>query len=164
MKVNVMVKPLFRLMFVLFCILVALPSCSNEEDLNFDAIDDELLPHFQKFEEEAGKRGLNIQIENEGITAEIANIASPNVAGQCSTGGEDEGSIIIDRPFWERSDYLTREMLVFHELGHCVLSRPHDDSRNGMGHCNSIMASGTSTCTLEYTAETRDGYLDELFE
>ena len=37
-------------------------------------------------------------------------------------------SIIIDRKSWDRLKHWEREQLLFHELGHCVLGRPHEDA------------------------------------
>lgn len=37
-------------------------------------------------------------------------------------------NIHLDEDYWEKSDEYEREALIFHELGHCVLDREHDDS------------------------------------
>lgn len=48
-------------------------------------------------------------------------------------------SIVIDKKYWDRSTYWERESLVFHELGHCVLDRPHVTAYDEEGHSLSIM-------------------------
>lgn len=34
-------------------------------------------------------------------------------------------SIVLDKSYWNQATYWEKESLVFHELGHCVLDRPH---------------------------------------
>jgi hypothetical protein len=45
-------------------------------------------------------------------------------------------SIVLDREYWSKASYWDKESLIFHELGHCVLDRPHvlafDDDLNPM--------------------------------
>lgn len=35
--------------------------------------------------------------------------------------------IQLDQKYWDNADDLDRESLMFHELGHCVLNRDHDE-------------------------------------
>jgi hypothetical protein len=35
--------------------------------------------------------------------------------------------ILIDEYYWEQIDYWRKEMIVFHELGHCELDLDHDN-------------------------------------
>ena len=55
-------------------------------------------------------------------------------------------------------------MIVFHELGHCYLTRGHKDERKNNGTCASIMRSGKAACMDFYTSDNRKEYLDELFD
>ncbi|MFK7979626.1 MAG: putative metallopeptidase, partial [Saprospiraceae bacterium] len=54
--------------------------------------------------------------------------------GLCATTGERQ--IVIDEKFWKRSSELSKELIVFHELGHCVLERNHFDEKSGNGTCS----------------------------
>lgn len=38
---------------------------------------------------------------------------------------EQKALVILNEEHWNRSNDLEREELVFHELGHCLLGRPH---------------------------------------
>jgi hypothetical protein len=57
-----------------------------------------------------------------------------------------------------------KEYIVFHELGHCVLNRPHTEDSFSNGVCSSIMRSGNGGCYDYYNRFTRQYYVDELFE
>lgn len=35
--------------------------------------------------------------------------------------------ILLDIEYWNESDDLDRESLIYHELGHCILNREHND-------------------------------------
>lgn len=66
---------------------------------------------------------------------------------------------------WTESD-LSREVIVFHELGHALLNRAHRDTKLPNGDWRSLMNTGT-LLDLYHTPEARfkrDYYLDELFD
>jgi hypothetical protein len=50
---------------------------------------------------------------------------SGNTVGQCQTGGVP--TVTLDTTFWAQADAAEREVLVFHELGHCLLNLDHSD-------------------------------------
>lgn len=145
---------------ILIIVAVNLMSCTKE--YNYE-VDEELIPFFRIFEEEALLRGQTYDLDLMGIGGMIEFIRDNNTAGQCQTSDEGNKRVFIDRSFWEQFDYDTKEFLVFHELGHCVLGRTHDDSTFGNNICVSIMQSGTSGCRNNYKSSTRSDYLDELF-
>jgi hypothetical protein len=50
-----------------------------------------------------------------------------NVVGTCLPLPFNQ-EIEIDRDWWERNpSKFVREQLIFHELGHCILMRPHTE-------------------------------------
>jgi len=65
--------------------------------------------------------------------------------------------------FWETASFAEKEYVVFHELGHCALNRRHLDTKNADGTCLSMMQSGNGSCKMNYNAQNRSKYLDELF-
>ena len=119
--------------------------------------------HLQSFEDEAALRGIFIDLDHLDLSISIQEIERDNVAGLCHYNSNRPNEIIIDRSFWNSSNDLFREMVVFHELGHCVLARGHRETQDQNGSCLSIMQSGTGTCILRYNQVNRDFYLDELF-
>lgn len=64
------------------------------------------------------------------VTADVAIIfgeTRPNggrAIGYCQIR-DQQNLIVIDRNYWNNQDSLTQESIMFHELGHCLLMRPH---------------------------------------
>ncbi len=123
-----------------------------------------LWPYFQRFEEEAQLRGETIDLSTKNITAEIMEISESGVVGTCSFSSHEPNHIVIDQSFFNQTGDLFKEMVVFHELGHCVLFRGHREDVYADGTCVSIMRSGLEGCHDNYRNHTRDTYLDELFD
>ena len=142
--------------------LLGATSCSDQEEYSFDqSVDLELQEFFDSFASEALNRDVEINWDEEEIVAEITTI-STDALGQCLTFEQGRRQINIDLDFWQSSNRLAKEFLIFHELGHCVLGRSHNDtSTNGI--CTSMMTSGEGICLSNYSFRTRDEYLDELF-
>ncbi len=81
-------------------------------------------------------------------------------AGWCSRRG-GEAIVTIDKREWEANSSTWREMLMFHELGHCVLGRGHIDTLKPNGKPESLMH--RSLFSESYYRSNRQDYLDELF-
>lgn len=139
------------------------PSLSNQNTNRYPEVDEQLWNYFSSFEQEAMARGVQIDLRNLEISGVIENISENGVAGTCQYGRHIH-HVTIDRSFWNRNSHLGREMVVFHELGHCALERGHKEVEDRNGSCLSIMNSGTSGCRVLYSQANRDYYLDELFE
>ena len=138
-------------------------SCNSETEYSMEEmVDAELVQYFDRFADEAATRGLEIDWNEEQISASILNIDDEAV-GQCLTFSGDRRTINIDVDYWEKSSGLEKEFLIFHELGHCVLGRVHLDTSHSDGTCTSMMNSGESACRKNYRTSTRKVYLDELF-
>jgi len=165
----------FISLLLIFGTLLFFTSCVEDEELTetseeeflplgeFPGVDPALWSHFSNFEKEAAERGLDIDLYLANITGEISEIDEEHVAGQCSYSNRAPNAVTIDKTFWDRTNDLYREFVVFHELGHCFLGRGHDEETNANGTCNSIMRSGVEDCRDNYRTTTRAAYLDELF-
>jgi len=163
--------PFSLFLFVSLCLLFN--SCDenqfSEEEIQptepdqFPLVDEELKPYFQRFIDEGVKLGVEIDPAIENISGQIAEIREKNVLGQCSYGYHDQHNITIDLTFWNNSTDLYKELVVFHELGHCYLGRDHLETTFNNGICVSIMRSGTGFCYDYYRRDTRDYYIHELF-
>ncbi len=147
---------------ILFCFLSFLFfGCQDEFTEN--STDGELNDLFRVFEIEGAKRGLNIDLEQAGVSGYIEEISESGVAGKCFFNSHAPNEIVIDESFWQNADSRLREMVVFHELGHCYLGRGHREDQTNNGICLSIMRSGLGSCRDNYTTNSRSFYLDELF-
>jgi hypothetical protein len=69
--------------------------------------------------------------------------------------------MIINQQWWTYADHVEREMVVFHELGHCALYRDHLNDEKIGGDPVSLM-NWTIFSESTYN-ENREYYLRELF-
>jgi len=140
-----------------------LSSCNknSEEIYNYPNVDERLHEYFKRFEEEGEKRGLKIDLRKSNITGSIAKINVSGIVGLCNSNGNNK--VIIDEDFWARSSYSSKELIIFHELGHCYLQLPHNTNISKGGICKSIMRPGNGSCLDFYNAKTRVKLIDELF-
>lgn len=142
----------------------AIKEMMEEANVGVQLVQPVLRPYFVRFNEEARKRGLNIDAFSYKIEAEVAPIERA-VVGSCyrNHAQYDPKYLVISSSHWATADDYTRELIVFHELGHCIGDLEHDD-RKLNGRCSSIMNSGKAGCFFVYNSSTRKGYLDEFFD
>jgi hypothetical protein len=119
---------------------------TTETESSFENIHAAMRPYVEAFEEEANLRGLSFTQAINLLDTHFEDISQTGVAGQCSWSSQHPNTVTIDTPFWNNASDLSREFVVFHELGHCILNRGHNESQNANGFCLSIMASGTGSC------------------
>ena len=147
----------------------SLLACEEPEQVKpqlvkFPGVDPQLRIYFQRFEDEAAARGLQVDLTQSGITGEIMEIEDNHVLGRCSFPRAQPNRVTVDQSFWSRGSDLFREFVVLHELGHCFLFRPHLEDLLSNGACSSIMRSGNGPCLDNYSQRTRNFYIDELFD
>lgn len=143
-------------------LLLLLVSCDDLFD-GGEGVDEELQPYIDAFVDEAASRDIAIDFDSIQISAQLMFIRQRGVAGLCRRNQDPTNAIEISSSYWSRATELEREFVVFHELGHCYLGREHTEREHEDGTCFSIMASGTGTCEENYTDQTREEYIDELF-
>ena len=156
--------------FSIVCLVIFL-SCGKGNDFTYD-VPAEFEPHVKKFEAEARARGKSISIKNLIIKYDAA--ASPVYCGNSNviSSANDVQKIITINPqaCWQNDTQL--ETLIFHELGHCILGRQHDNSLMPKGDPKTLMIPDDiavyspcvfnlgNPCDLTYR---RPYYIDELF-
>jgi len=135
-----------------------LSGCEREDAPLQDA---EIKPYVERFAEEALKRGFDFSEELSSIRYEFEET---RYGGVCY---RFENRFIINRTYWTQLEDLGKEYLVFHELGHCVLDRRHENEYLPAGECSSIMK-GTEDdrrCGRNQGFGLwREYYVDELFD
>lgn len=82
------------------------------------------------FEQESVTYGNPQRVTDLVIT--FSNTLPDNIAGRCDLGFDQTPSIRINIALWEMFGPERREMLVLHELGHCILGLDHDDTRSAI--------------------------------
>lgn len=141
-------------------ILTIFLACTKENEIYIDV---ELQPYFDSFKSEAALRGQEIDYLKEGLDGYLRSLSSDGLKGQCLHASDVNSSVVIDLDFWSQSSHYSREFIVYHELGHCILDRRHLDEVDEHGNCISIMNSGSQECRNFYNVDTRELFLDELF-
>ena len=112
---------------IIFLVSFSFFSCAREKG----TVDPSFEPFVARFQQEANKQGVGegVQKELPFITIKFddnARMAQSGAVGYCQVDG-DEKTIGISKEYWS-SKYIKlsdQEAVVFHELGHCVLGRPH---------------------------------------
>lgn len=124
----------------------------------------ELASYVEKFVDDAKIQGVNVlpDMSNPKLEIQVASLSSygSGVIGLCETGGGSR-RVTFDPGFWNPGSETQRELLVHHELGHCVLYRAHKTDLLPSGAYASIMypvIMSSSTYLNNY-----DYYQQELF-
>ncbi|MEP7196310.1 MAG: hypothetical protein ABI851_07295 [Saprospiraceae bacterium] len=146
-----------RLIIFFLTILICL-SCNKDLVYN---VDDVFVEYLNNFQSEANLRGQDYSEKLKKINVQLTTLTQ-NISGQCMKSGNVH-SILIDHLIWNEYDHYSKEALLFHELGHCVLNRMHLDDKSINGNCNSLMRSSSSVCFMSYNELSREKYLNELF-
>jgi hypothetical protein len=142
--------------------MVFLTGCRREETTVL-YIDSNLREYFDRFAEEGNRRGLHMDYNTIRVEGFISNTLAAGINGQCQHDENHPDRVLVSQDYWNRASAMEKEFLVFHELGHCYLKRSHLDTQDSSGTCTSIMHSGAHVCRNGYAKQTRDTYLDELF-
>lgn len=99
----------------------------------------------------------------------FGDLSGANEAGLCQTGTETTTPVItIDATYWSHTNDVQKELLLFHELAHCILDRlQHRNDYNSdhmpasiMNYCSCAF---TSSGVQTYYMENRQIYIHELF-
>lgn len=93
--------------------------------------------------------------------SELTDYPSTTI-GLCTTGCKGCPIVSIKGSYWNTKGDVTRQMLINHELGHCLLLRGHNSVVDGDGNPVSLMYPRMFSSSL-YTA-SREEYVEELFE
>lgn len=136
----------------LLIIALVLSSCSFIDEPIY-SIDQEIEPYYNQFIEEGKKRGQDYS--GADVIIYFANLN--NLFGLHVTRDFDNViEIAIDRKSWQDNSDRVNTVTVFHELGHALLYREHNNE------CTSIMASETP-CKYTKFQQNRTEMLNELF-
>ena len=116
----------------------------------------------EDFIREATTRGVKVDKQRRDFIVQFGRIEGKKSAS-CKPNYSPQ-VITIDSLTWKFVNAAQKESLVFHELAHCLLRRPHIDKAFQFGECKSWMRGDESSCHINlYNLEWRKYYLDELF-
>jgi hypothetical protein len=123
----------------------------------------ELAKYVQRFADDAQAQGNDVSARlSPDLQIQFGSLDAygSGVIGLCETSGSMR-QVTFDPDFWDQVSETQRQLLVHHELGHCVLYRAHRSELLSSGAYASIMypiilSSATYTANPAY-------YLNELF-
>lgn len=98
-------------------------------------VDSQLQPYVDRFVAESNKVGKPVTVDN--LIASIGTIGTADWAGECSYSSTP--TITINQTYWSNFNDAEREQVMFHELGHCVLMRNHNNDVDAYGTPVSVM-------------------------
>ena len=157
---------------LLVVIVILLFSCQKDNDFVYD-VPQEFEPFVKRFITEAAARGQQISINNLIIKYDLSSSTTFCATSNVITSANDVQKIIYIKSLncWQNDVQL--ETIIFHELGHCILGREHDNTLMPNGDPRSIMYRANITlyssciyplgspCDFSYR---RTYYIDELFK
>lgn len=145
---------------LLFLILLLSQGCINSSFE--DSMHPELEAIVHAFMTEATTRGVKLNEKKGNFIVKFGRIERKKT-GSCKPNHTPK-IITIDSLMWKYINAAQRESLVFHELAHCLLKRPHNNGSFEYGECKSWMREDESFCHINlHNPEWREYYLDELF-
>jgi hypothetical protein len=167
-------------------ILMLLFNCKNKKEEILPAtkyeIEKTLAPFMKSFLYEADLRNIKIDTTNLILRFSTKNTILQEACGTCSQNLSKPSvqKIIeinsIDSICWQYLSNNSKEELIFHELGHCILARfEHKNDLFADGSPKSIMYKSNSDlyapCTYDISGSNdcnritrRKYYIDELFD
>ncbi len=154
----------------LFYILSFAIFLSCNKDNKEIIIDDEIKPYVDQFIVEASARGIKIDFSDTGLSLRFEDIfiTAGGVCSELGNGNSGDHKIGISRSVWKRYLPQQRKRLIFHELGHCELNRPHDNAFLPNGEWKSIMRGDPipegAELLVNFTGLREQYYIDELFD
>lgn len=108
----------------------------------------------------AAKRYTHFTMPRVQIALGFQKTHDGDFAGICFKHGSRPPKVELSEETWMKTDRWQREQLVFHELGHCVLNRNHDN-KTVLGIQKSVM--NHAVLPKDMYLLHREYYLRELF-
>jgi hypothetical protein len=155
-----MIKKL-ALNLLLFSLVVAAQACGKGTSAPAKTVSvGSFAPYVSRFEDTSIDFGNAVKVDN--LVVQFGQMDTPAEHGVCDiTGDGSPPTITIDQAYWNQADENTREALIFHELGHCVLRRVHETTIAANGEPESMMY--PYTMDKQVYAKYRQQYLQELY-
>lgn len=164
MKTNGMI-----LMLMLTCMWCS--SCEKEPVVYFEPnepeyVSPELEDYLEEFVMEAELRGVDLELS--GLIMILESVTRPDNNGSCQ-----DKVVTIDQEAYDAINRLCYrgvtpfldwrfKLMIFHQLGHCLLYRQHLDETDAEGIPLSIMHT-SAVPDLELTGLDEELFFDELF-
>jgi hypothetical protein len=115
--------------------------------------------------EAQGKAQLKTDNFNVGdIPINFGDTEDDKYDGVCFTYPNGDKEIIIKKSWWDKTSETQKELMIFHELGHCHLGRTHDEQVvNHEGRDIPVTIMNPTIPLSSWYNEYKDGYITEFF-
>ncbi|MBA4056391.1 MAG: hypothetical protein C0490_16875 [Marivirga sp.] len=116
-------------------LLGILMNCLQCRDkIEFHTTPAELMVLIDSFASECSRRGIKVDITPASLQVDFGRITSKS--GSCKPHSHPK-IITFDSLIWKALSPSVKEMLVYHELAHCLLQRKHTNDVLVSGECKS---------------------------
>lgn len=119
-----------RLVAVIFasCSILLTQACAQKEGHeSVLSIQEPFVSFVAEFERVSAQQGQAVAISD--LIVEFGDTPSLNETGVCIWSSDDTPRVVINQAIWNTLNDDDREEVIFHELGHCILQRLHQNSR-----------------------------------
>jgi hypothetical protein len=121
----------------------------------------ELQMYVQRFEAYSVLYGPSGPVAIYNLKVVFGAMKDEKSVGLCSLDLSGTSTVSIDKTYWDKANPVQKEVLMFHELGHCVLARDH---REDLGEANApISLMFHDIRPAYYYPYQKIEYLKELF-
>lgn len=147
-----------ELILLLLMAIMASLGCSEEETM-YQGVDPEFQEYVDAF-------WIDAAAADRVVFHRDIPINFHSLEGQSGVCLKKDGQaeILIDPEMWESRSIHQKKALIYHELGHCILDRPHDHGSiiiGDFGYPTSLMSEDLG---LTFDGSERDDfYIEELF-
>ncbi len=147
--------------FYLSLIVVVFIGCSEDPpEINVDPV---FQVFVDEFIEEAARFGQDIDFSDTGLSIQFRDAVDRGSSGVCLGNHRIE----IETAFWGGLTDFDKQGLIFHELGHCELDRPHRNDKLANGEWASRMRGDPipeeCNAVINYAGTRLEYYISEFF-
>jgi len=111
-----------------FFVLLTMLSLGCAREVSNNNIDPAFQPLYDQFIEESAQNGRPLDA-NQGLTIQFTTLEQKTslgiTIGSCDHVSFGHSTISIDRAYWNSMLVQDQFLLLYHELGHCVLAENH---------------------------------------
>lgn len=139
---------IFSLLFV---------SCSVGQSVN---VEPQYKKYVDLFQKESARVGHPVVIKSLSIESRVT--LGGNILAQCRMFNFPNPIILVSRYWWNKTNETQHEIVLLHEISHCILNRYHRNDLYPNGRPKSLM--NAVLFEEKLYLDHRDEYIRELFQ
>lgn len=122
--------------YIVFLLLIVSCGSSPTPSKDNNAIEADFKPYYDEFIEDLNIRNRRVSYGN--IAIKFDAMRSPGNVGECHYL-YPKHTVKINKKFWDNSSDAIKKIIIYHELGHCMLYKGHNSELNSINQPISIM-------------------------